>query len=156
MKKHYWLAKSDFDDYKISDLKREKQTQWTGVRNYQARNYLMEMAKGDEVVFYHSNGDPAGAAGTAKVVSNALPDPTQFEKKSDYFDPKATEDKPRWFAPNFSFQKEFSAVISLSELSGMKELAGSLLLKRGNRLSVFPISQSEFEAIESAASARKK
>ena len=100
----YWLMKSEPDVFSIDDLKKQKQTTWDGVRNYQARNFMMnDMQVGDLVLFYHSNAKPPGIAGLATVSKKAEPDPTQFDKKSEYFDPKATKEKPRWFCVKVKF-----------------------------------------------------
>jgi predicted RNA-binding protein with PUA-like domain len=92
----HWLVKTEPDVYSIDDLKRDRKTEWTGVRNYQARNFLREMHVGDMVLVYHSNAEPSGVVGVGKVVRLAEADPTQFDKKSEYYEPKATKEAPRW------------------------------------------------------------
>lgn len=94
----YWLMKSEPEEFSFEQLKKDKTTLWSGVRNYQARNFMMkEMQKGDLILFYHSNTKPPGVAGLATVSKEAIPDPTSFDKKSDYYDEKSTEENPRWF-----------------------------------------------------------
>src|SRR5690606_27389126 len=114
MAKNYWLMKSEPEVFSISDLERDGRTLWEGVRNYQARNFMMnDMKVGDEVLFYHSNAEPPGVAGIAQVSSAAVPDPTAFDKKSEYFEPKATKENPRWFCVEVKFVKKFKAVLPL-------------------------------------------
>ncbi|MEI6273046.1 MAG: EVE domain-containing protein [Phycisphaerae bacterium] len=143
----FWLAKSEPDVYGIADLKRDKRTLWEGVRNYQARNFMRAMKKGDRVLFYHSNADPSGVAGVATVSALAQPDPLQFDKRSEFFDSAATKEQPRWSAVELAFEKEFARVISLEELRAVKALSTLLILQRGNRLSVTPVQPAEFHAI---------
>lgn len=139
-----WLVKSESSVYSISDLKRDKVTAWEGVRNYQARNFLMEMKKGDRVLYYHSVDAPIGIAGIAKVAKEAYPDPLQFNKKSEYFDPTASQDKPRWFCPDFIYMEQFEKILILEQLKIDKKLKGLVLLQKGSRLSVFPVSEEHF------------
>ncbi len=143
----FWLAKSEPDVYGISDLKRDKRTLWEGVRNYQARNFMRAMQKGDRVLFYHSNSDPSGVAGVATVSALAQPDPLQFDKRSEFFDAAATKEQPRWSAVELAYETEFARVISLEELRSVKALSTLLILQRGNRLSVTPVQPAEFRAI---------
>ena len=143
----FWLAKSEPDVYGIADLKRDKRTLWEGVRNYQARNFMRAMKKGDRVLFYHSNADPSGVAGVATVCALAQPDPLQFDKRSEFFDAAATKEQPRWSAVELAFETEFARVISLEELRAVKALSTLLILQRGNRLSVTPVQPVEFRAI---------
>jgi predicted RNA-binding protein with PUA-like domain len=145
----YWLFKTDAEDYTIKDLKQDKKTAWTGVRNYQARNFMRDhMKKGDLVLFYHSGGLTPGVAGIAKVTSTPYPDPTQFEKKSKYFDPKATKEKPIWFLVDIQYVKTFKNFISISIMRNTQELKDMLALRIGNRLSITPVTEKEFNAIE--------
>jgi predicted RNA-binding protein with PUA-like domain len=133
--------------YGIADLKRDKRTLWEGVRNYQARNFMRAMKKGDRVLFYHSNADPSGVAGVATVCALAQPDPLQFDKRSEFFDAAATKEQPRWSAVELAFEKEFARVISLEDLRAVKSLSHLLILQRGNRLSVTPVQPAEFRTI---------
>ena len=143
----YWLVKTEPSTYSIDDLKRDKCTPWTAVRNYQARNFLQAMQVGDEVLVYHSNAEPPGVVGLASVAAAAKPDPTQFEKKSEYFDPKASPDKPRWFCPDLKFVEKFPELIPLDKLRTIAALKGMVLLQKGSRLSVQPVTAAEFRAI---------
>ncbi len=143
----YWLVKTEPEVYSIDDLARDGSTDWTGVRNYQARNFLKEMSVSDKVLVYHSNAEPSGVAGLAKIVGKAKPDKTQFDPKSEYFDGKATKDDPRWFCPEVGFVKKFRRLLPLEELRRSKALAGLLLLQRGSRLSVIPVSEKHFKEI---------
>lgn len=143
----YWLVKSEPSVFSIEDLRRDKTTLWDGVRNYQARNFLREMQVGDEVLLYHSNAEPPGVAGIATVRAAAIADPSQFDPKSDYYDPGASKDEPRWFSPSLAFKRAFKNYLELEALRKSPKLKGLALLKRGNRLSVMPVSEKEFEAI---------
>jgi predicted RNA-binding protein with PUA-like domain len=137
--------------FSYDDLINVKREGWDGVRNYQARNFMREMKKGDLVIFYHSNATPPGAAGVAKIVKEAEPDPTQFDPESNYFDPKSTPDNPRWDWVTLGPKKRLKFV-SLDELRAMPELEECRLLARGNRLSVIPLTEAEFDAIVAAGS----
>ncbi len=149
----YWLVKSEPSSYSIDDLMQDKKTAWTGVRNYQARNFMRdEMRVGDVVLFYHSNADPAGVAGVAKVASGVYPDPTAFDTKSDYYDEKSKKENPRWLLVDIGFVKKFKEVIPLSDLRKEKALAKMRLLEPGQRLSVMPVTKEEFEYIIKMAS----
>lgn len=153
----YWLVKSEPESYSIDDLARDESTAWTGVRNYQARNFMRdEMQVGDPVLYYHSGGAEPGLVGLAKVSRAAYPDPTQFEKKSKYYDPKATHDEPRWVLVDLAFEKKFDAPLPLKELKQHEELEGMPLLQRGQRLSVQPVSAEHFKFIEKLAKAAAK
>lgn len=142
--------KSEPDVFSFDDLKkRPKQTEpWNGVRNYQARNFMRdEMKAGDLILFYHSSCEVPGVAGIAKVSSAPYPDSTQFEKKSEYFDPKATKENPRWFLVDVSFEANLKKHVSLEELKKHEKLSGMRLLQKGNRLSILPVTKEEFEFI---------
>lgn len=143
----YWLMKSEPDAYSIDNLARDKTAPWTGVRNYQARNFMRDqMTKGDKVFFYHSSCDEPGIVGIAEVCKLAYPDETQFDRKSDYFDPKATRDNPRWLHVDVKFVKK-TRVINLDELRKHKPLANMRVLARGNRLSITPVDSAEWDYI---------
>jgi predicted RNA-binding protein with PUA-like domain len=144
----YWLVKTEPHVYSIDDLKRDLKTAWTGVRNYQARNFMRDMQVGDIALVYHSNAEPPGVVGVAKVAKLAQPDPTQFDRKSEYFDEKATVESPRWYCPELGFHKKFAKMVSLDELRQNKELEGLLLLQRGSRLSVIPVDEEHYRVIE--------
>ena len=146
---NYWLMKSEPDAFSIDDLKNVKKEPWSGVRNYQARNYMWkDMKAGDGVLFYHSNAKIPGIAGLAKVASAAYPDPTQFDPEADYWDPKATPETPRWYLVDVSFERNFSAVLSLETLKAHADrLGGFVLLNRGTRLSVLPVTKAQWQTI---------
>ena len=147
----YWLIKSEPEAFCYQDLVRVKREGWDGVRNYQARIYLRAMRKGDRAIFYHSNAKPSGAAGVCKIVKEAEPDPTQFDPSSKYYDPASRPEDPRWDWVTVAPVKELRFV-PLDELKAIPEVAGSRLLAKGNRLSVFPLAAEEFEAIVKAGS----
>ena len=136
-----------------SDLVRVKREGWDGVRNYEARNSMRAMQKGDLAIFYHSNATPPGAAGIAKVVKAAEPDPTQFDPRSKYFDPTSNPDDPRWDWVTIAPVKRLR-LVPLDELRTLPELAECRLLAKGSRLSVLPLTQVEFDAIVAAGSRR--
>jgi predicted RNA-binding protein with PUA-like domain len=147
---NYWLMKSEPDVFSFQDLKkRPKQTEpWNGVRNYQARNFMRdEMKEGDLVLFYHSSCEIPGVAGIAKVSSKPYPDQTQFDKRSEYYYPKATLEYPRWFLVDVSFAEDLKKYVSLVELKHQKNLSEMRLLQRGNRLSILPVTKDEFHLI---------
>lgn len=144
---NYWLMKSEPDVFSIDDLARKKKEPWTGVRNYQARNFMKEMKLGDQVLFYHSNADVIGVAGVMSVVREAYADPTQFDKKSEYYDAKATDEKPRWEMVDIGFEKKFKEVVTLEQLKAEPKLEGMILLQKGTRLSVIPVSKAHFDQI---------
>ncbi|MEM8962583.1 MAG: EVE domain-containing protein [Acidobacteriota bacterium] len=136
----YWLFKSEPNAYSIDDLAKDGWTYWDGVRNYQARNLLRdEVNVGDGVLFYHSNAKPPGIAGIARVTRSGYPDPTQFDTESKYFDPKATEAKPRWFVVDIEFVSKLDEVVSLASLKADEALDGMLVTRKGQRLSVQPV-----------------
>ncbi len=145
-----WLMKSEPEVFSFFDLEqRDSQTeQWDGVRNYQARNFMQkEMHVGDKVLFYHSNSNPSGIAGIAEVVEKAKPDLTALDPISDYYDPKATPENPRWYAVTIGKPEKIARFISLPELRESNALKDMLLLRKGQRLSILPVSQTEFNTI---------
>ena len=144
---NYWLMKSEPEVYSIDNLKKEGQTLWDGVRNYQARNFMRTMAIGDSVFFYHSNTKIPGIVGLMEVIENNVIDPTQFDPQSDYYDPKSSSENPRWQTVKVKFVRAFPQIISLDQLKqrfGPEEL---LVVKKGNRLSVMPIATNIAEKI---------
>ncbi len=146
----YWLMKSEPDVFSFNDLKkRPKKTEpWNGVRNYQARNFMRDEMKIDDLVlFYHSSCEIPGVAGIARVSSETYPDSTQFDQKSEYFDPKATVENPRWFLIDVTFKADMKSFVSLEEIKKHKILSGMKLLQKGNRLSILPVTREEFEFI---------
>ncbi len=151
---NYWLFKSEPDEYGIEDLRKEKAGvgRWNGIRNYQARNFLRdEVAVGDGVLIYHSQCKVPGVAGTATVVKSAYPDPAQFDPKSDYFDPKATGEIPRWFCVDIKFGSAFDEVVPLKTIKQQEPLSEMVLLKQG-RLSIQPVTAKEWKYILKMAS----
>ena len=143
----YWLMKTEPDEFSIDDLSKKKVEPWTGVRNYQARNFMREMKAGDGVLFYHSSCEIPGVAGIAEVAVDAYPDPTQFDKKSDYYDAASKREEPRWSLVDVKYKRKLKRVIPLSELKDRKELDGFALLARGNRLSVLPVTKPQWDFI---------
>lgn len=144
---HYWLMKSEPESYSIDDLKQDKKTPWEGVRNYQARNFMREMKKGDLVLFYHSNITPPGVAGLGKVCREYYPDQTQWNKKSKYYDTKSSKENPRWFLVDVCFVKKFKKLITLDELKNSSDLKDMLVTRKGSRLSVQPVTEKHFKRI---------
>jgi predicted RNA-binding protein with PUA-like domain len=145
---NYWLMKSEPDTFSIDDLKRKGKEAWDGVRNYQARNFMRDgMRVGDKVFFYHSNCAVPGIAGIASVATAAYPDPSQFDPKSQYFDAGAKREDPRWMLVDVKFVRKLKRVISLEELKGIEELADMALVRKGNRLSVMPVSKPHWDYI---------
>ena len=148
MSKKHWLMKSEPTTYSLQDLQKSGKDLWDGVRNYQARNFMMQdMQVGDKVLFYHSNAKPAGVAGLATISKKAKPDPTAFDPSSPYYDSTSTPTKPRWFCVEVAFKAFFKRFVPLEELRKEKALAKMALLKKGQRLSVMPITKKEYEHI---------
>jgi predicted RNA-binding protein with PUA-like domain len=148
---NFWLMKSEPDECSIDDVLKApgRKTAWSGVRNYQARNFMRDdMRPGDGVLFYHSSCAEPGIAGLAEVASKAYPDKTQFERKSPYYDPQSKPDQPRWLNVEVRAVKK-TPLVPLAELRKHKPLAGMVLLRPGNRLSITPVSQAEWKFIVS-------
>lgn len=147
----YWLMKSEPDTFGIDHLARAKgkRTAWDGVRNYQARNYMREMSVGDQVFFYHSSCPQPGIAGIAKVVREAYPDHTAFDPDDKHYDPKSDPDDPRWFMVDIVLVRKFARIIPLTALREQagKALKDMVLLRRGNRLSVMPVTKKHWDRI---------
>ncbi|MEM7406574.1 MAG: EVE domain-containing protein [Pseudomonadota bacterium] len=142
--------KSEPEEFSIDDLRgRPRKTEpWDGVRNYQARNMMRdEMMKGDHIFFYHSNCEVPGIVGIAKVASTSYPDPTAFDPKDRHFDPKSDPDNPRWYLVDVRYVRKLKRTISLQELKGHQELAELALVKRGNRLSIMPVTDAQWDFI---------
>jgi predicted RNA-binding protein with PUA-like domain len=136
----YWLMKSEPSVYGITDLATDQETIWDGVRNYQARNFLREMKPGDRAFFYHSNTHPPGIAGLVEISQASIDDPTQFDPQSKYYDPRSTPENPRWQTVKVKFIQEFPTPISLDVLKETFSSEELWVVKRGNRLSVMPVS----------------
>lgn len=151
---NYWLFKSEPDAFSIDDLAAcPRQTDhWDGIRNYQARNLMRDdMRKGDLGFFYHSSCAVPGIVGTVRIVREAYPDHTALDPTSPYYDPKSTEDTPRWLMVDVALKRKFKQPITLKTLKQTPSLAGMNLLKRGNRLSVQPVAREEWDLILSMA-----
>ena len=144
---NYWLMKSEPDEASILDLQRAGTLPWTGVRNYQARNFMRDdMQLGDGVLFYHSSCPEPGIVGLAEVASTAYPDATQFDPKSHYFDPKSTADAPRWLHVDVKLVRK-TRPLALAEMRSAPALADMATLRRGNRLSITPVTADEWRAV---------
>ena len=143
----YWLLKSEPDTYSIDDLARDRRSGWEGVRNFQARNLLRSMKVGELAFFYHSSAAPPGIAGVVRIAREAYPDPTQFDPESEYHDPKSDPDDPRWSIIDVEFVRKAPELVPLEALRAMPELRQMALLRRGQRLSVQPVTAGEWKAI---------
>ena len=144
----HWLMKSEPDAFSIDDLAKVGTEPWTGVRNYQARNFMRQMQPGDKVLFYHSSTTVPAVVGIAEVASAPYPDPTQFQKKSHYFDPKSTREEPRWSLVDVRFVRKLDRPIALETLKANAERFDDFaLLRRGNRLSVLPVTAAQWKTI---------
>ena len=151
MARRHWLMKSEPYVYSIDDLERDGATCWDGVRNYAARNLMRDrMRIGDRVLYYHSNAKPPGVAGLAEVSRESYPDHTQFDPSSKYFDPRATAETPRWFMVDIRFIEKFAREVSLPRIRATPDLAEMVLVNR-SRLSVQPVTESEYERIVAMA-----
>jgi len=147
---NYWLLKSEPTTYSIDDLANadNQTTYWEGVRNYQARNMIRDdMHIGDQGFFYHSSCKIPGIVGIVEITSESYPDPTQFDPESSYYDPKSTQNQPRWFVVDVKLVKKLPSTISLKELKSLKNLKDMALLQKGNRLSVMPVAHQQWETI---------
>lgn len=145
----FWLMKSEPDVFSIDDLQTcPNQTEpWEGVRNYQARNFMREMQQEDLAFFYHSNCKEAGIVGVMKIAKDAYVDDSAFDENSVYFDPKSTLENPRWWRVDVKFAEKFSRTITLHELKTKTEVADFQLVQRGNRLSILPLTQTQWDFI---------
>jgi predicted RNA-binding protein with PUA-like domain len=152
----FWLMKSEPDVYSIDHLARERRGTWEGVRNYQARNHLRAMRKGDLALFYHSSTEPPGVAGIARICGEARVDPTQFDRKSPYYDPKSAPEDPRWSLVEVELVEKFRELVTLEQLKSDPDLAGMLVIKRGMRLSVQPVDAEHFRHILQLAGAKTR
>jgi predicted RNA-binding protein with PUA-like domain len=147
MMQRHWLMKSEPGSYSIEDLQRNGSTSWEGVRNYQARNFMRDdMRVGDPVLFYHSNANPPGVAGIARVSRTAYPDPTARDPESDYFDPRASDEDPRWHMVDIEFVERFDRLVPLAELGRTPGLE-KMPVNNKSRLSVQPVTAEEFEIV---------
>ena len=146
MATRYWLMKSEADVYSIDDLESDGKTMWDGVRNYQARNNMREMKKGDRVLYYHSRQSPPAVVGLATVVRESYPDPTQFEPKNKYFDEKSDSEDPRWWLVDVAFDRKFDEPVSLHDIKDEPSLS-EMVLVNNSRLSVQPVKKAEFDRV---------
>lgn len=149
-RKRYWLMKSEPEDFSIDDLERVGTEPWTGVRNYQARNFMRDgMQVGDGILFYHSNCKVPGIYGIAEVAVTAYPDPTQFDSKSKYFDPKATPEEPRWMLVDVGFVRRLASPVSLEAIRERADALGEefALIRKGSRLSVLPVTAAQWKVL---------
>ena len=154
MAKQYWLMKSEPDVFSIDDLhtRPDQSEPWDGVRNYQVRNFMRdEMKPGDGVLFYHSNTKPPGVVGVAEITSRAFPDETAFDPDSRYYDPKSDRENPRWLAVTVRFVEKFARTVTLDELKAEPRLGELAVVRKGNRLSVCPVSREHFNLIRKMA-----
>jgi len=143
----YWLVKSEPETYSIKQMAKDKKTLWENVRNYQARNFMMnEMSVGDLALFYHSNAQPSAVVGVVEVSKAAQPDPTQFDKKSEYHEPRATKSEPVWYCVEMSFKELLPSPVTLGQIKSEKSLSKMVLL-HNSRLSVQPVTEVEFHTI---------
>jgi len=150
--KKYWLLKSEPTCYSIDDMAQDKKTQWTGVRNYQARNFMRDdMKAGDLAFFYHSSTDPKAIVGIVKISAAGKPDLTALDKKDDHYDPKSTKENPIWYGPEIAFVKKFADPVTLDAIKFNPKLKGIMLTAVGSRLSVQPVSEVHFRVIEKMA-----
>lgn len=155
--KRFWLMKSEPSCYSIDNLERDGSTSWEGVRNYQARNFLRDDAQvGDLVLFHHSNADPVGVAGIAKIVRAGYPDPFQFDKRNQYYDPKSKPESPTWITVDVGFVEKFAEVVPLATLKAMHGLEKMVLTQKGSRLSVQPVTKDEFEIVRKLGKSKKR
>jgi predicted RNA-binding protein with PUA-like domain len=146
--KRYWLVKSEPNEYSIADLRRDKRTCWDGVRNYQARNFMRDdMREGDEIFFYHSNAQPMGICGVAKVVREAYPDHTAFDPSDKHYDPKSDPANPTWMMVDVGYVGTFKEPITLATLKQTPKLEKMLVIQRGSRLSVQPVTPEEWDIV---------
>jgi len=152
----YWLMKSEPSAFSIDDLKKAGSEHWDGIRNYQARNYMRDdMKVGDRVLFYHSSTEVPGVVGTATVSREAYPDHTAFDPESRYFDPKSSPDNPRWMMVDLTYESSFGQPVTLAEIRGMPKLKDMLVIRKGQRLSIQPVTKAEFETVLKFARARE-
>lgn len=148
-RKHYWLMKSEPEDFGIDDLRRVGIESWTGVRNFQARNFMRAMNVGDGVLFYHSSTAVPGIYGVAEVASAAYPDPTQFDSRSKYYDEKSSRENPRWSLVDVRYVRTLERPVTLETIRGHAEALGEdfALIRRGTRLSVLPVTSAQWKLL---------
>lgn len=150
----YWLMKSEPSVFSIDALREKDVAPWDGVRNYMARNFMMKMKVGDRAFFYHSSEEPVGVAGILEIAREAYPDHTAWDPKSEYHDPKSRPDRPLWFMVDVRFVEKLPAVIELATLRKQRSLKSMILLRRGNRLSVTPVTPGQWKTILALSGSR--
>ena len=143
----HWLMKTEPEVFGIDHLQQRGVEHWDGVRNYQARNHIRSMAVGDRVLFYHSSADPPGVAGLARVCRAAYPDFTAWDPASDYYDPGSRPEAPRWFMVDVEFEEKFPQLVPLDQLRSTRGLQDMLVIRRGMRLSVQPVTRRQFDIV---------
>lgn len=144
----HWLMKSEPDTYGIDDLQKEGTNMWEGCRNYTVRNFMRdEMKPGDLAFFHHSNSDPSGIIGVMEIINGPYPDPTQFDPTSHYYDPKSPKDNPRWLVRDVKFVRKFKRIVSLAELRTIPGLEEMWVTRKGQRLSVMPVTEKEWNIV---------
>jgi predicted RNA-binding protein with PUA-like domain len=156
--RRYWLMKTEPDVFSIDDLAAcpDQTTPWEGVRNYQSRNFMRdEMSIGDGVLFYHSRANPLAVAGTARIASDPYPDPSQFDPGSNYFDEKATEENPRWYLVDVQLVHKFEKPVLRDDIKNEPELADMMVIRRGARLSIQPVTRAEWDRIHQMAGVKQ-
>lgn len=148
MAKQYWLLKSEPSCYSFDDLKRDGSTAWTGIRNYQARNFIRDsMQDGDLAFFYHSSADPAAIVGICQIVGEAFPDSTALDPDDDHFDKKHTLEKPTWYSRTVKFVKPLKKPLAINEIREIAGLADMVLLQKGSRLSIQPVTKEQWQIL---------
>ena len=148
MPRRYWLMKCEPEAYAIGNLERDRRTAWEGVRNYQARNLLRDdMQVGDGVLFYASNADPSGVTGLARIERAGFPDPSAWKKGHEYFDAASTPSSPVWYSVEIGFVERFAAIVPLATLKATRGLAKMMVVQKGSRLSIQPVSKAEYQIV---------
>lgn len=147
MPKQHWLMKCEPSAYTIDDLERDGKTGWEGVRNFQARNFMRDMKRGDPVLFYASNAEPPGVTGLAKIEREAYPDPFAFKRGHRYFDEKSRKEDPTWVSVDIAFVRKFPEIVSLETLKSTPGLEAMMVTKKGSRLSIQPVTPEEYEIV---------
>ncbi len=156
MPRKFWLMKCEPGAYTIDDLARDGTTSWEGVRNYQARNFMRdEMKAGDGVLFYASNADPSGVTGLATIVREGYPDPFAFKRGHKYYDEESRPEKPTWYSVDIGYVETFPHIVPLETLKRTKELEQMMVTKKGSRLSIQPVTASEFDVVTRLGRASK-
>ena len=147
MPKQHWLMKCEPSAYTIDDLERDGKTGWEGVRNFQARNFMRDMKRGDPVLFYASNAEPPGVTGLAKIEREAYPYPFAFKRGHRYFDEKSRKEDPTWVSVDIAFVRKFPEIVSLETLKSTPGLEAMMVTKKGSRLSIQPVTPEEYEIV---------